>query len=134
VAVDRLRESLGDTDVQIETIEFGSLDDLRRAISLCDAFIGVRYHSVLLSVQERVPVMGISYAHKTRRFMQENGLGDYVIPVEDVTTERLIEIWERLWHGRHMVRDELRRINEHETRLARRHFELMLKPLGLGIE
>jgi colanic acid/amylovoran biosynthesis protein len=131
VAVDRLRESLGDTDVQIETIEFGSLDVLRRSISLCDAFIGVRYHSVLLSVQEQVPVMGISYAHKTQRFMQENSLRDYVIPVEDVTSERLFEIWERLWQGRHEIRDELRRINEHETRLAKRHFELMLKPLGM---
>ncbi len=132
VALDRQRERLAGTDFQVTTVEFGSLDGLRRSISLCDAFIGVRYHSVLLSVQGEVPVMGISYAHKTRRFMQENGLGDYVIPVEDVTSEDLRAIWERLWLSRSEVRDMLPRINQHEAELAQNHFDLMLKPRGRG--
>jgi polysaccharide pyruvyl transferase WcaK-like protein len=130
VALERIRDRFQGTDVPVETVEFRSLDELRRSISLCDAFIGVRYHSVLLSVQGEVPVMGISYAHKTQRFMQENGLGDYVVRVEDVTSARLQEIWERLWRNRDEVREMLPRINEHETALARKHFDLILKTPG----
>ncbi len=130
VALERIRDRFQGTDVPVETVEFRSLDELRRSISLCDAFIGVRYHSVLLSVQGEVPVMGISYAHKTQRFMQENGLGDYVIRVEDVTSERLREIWERLWRNRDEVREMLPGINEHETALARKHFDLIFRIPG----
>lgn len=117
--------SFEDNSVDIKTFDFNNLNELFSGISECDAIIGVRYHSVLMSVQAGVPVMGISYAHKTQRFMQENGLEEYVLRVEDVSIERLWARWEKLWSDRVRLREIYPDICAHEKKLARKHVDLI---------
>ncbi len=130
VELSRLKERLA-PDFPVEIAEWRTLSELRDEIGVCDAFIGVRYHSVLLSVQSNIPVMGISYAHKTRRFMEENGLQEYVINAEKVTEPDLRDIWSRLWSERNSLTDRYAEIRLREADLARRHTQLLfdnLKP------
>ncbi len=44
-----------------------------------DVMVGTAYHSVLFAVQAAVPVVAIAYAPKVRRFMEDAGLGNYVL-------------------------------------------------------
>jgi hypothetical protein len=114
----------------VETLRWASLSDLRRKIAACDAFIGVRFHSVLLAVQAGVPVLAISYAEKTANFMTENGLGRFVVRYEDVTAEGLLERWRLLWKERVALKSELARVCATEKALAEHHFDQVLKVLA----
>ncbi len=119
-----------DSAFPVETMRWENLADLRREVAACDAFIGVRLHSVLLSVQASVPVIAVSYAEKTANFMTENGLGRFVVRYEDVTAGALKERWDRLWKERVALKEELAGVCAAEKTLAERHFELLYKAIG----
>lgn len=40
----------------------------------CELFIGMHFHSVLLALQNEIPVLALSYSDKVRRLMDEYGL------------------------------------------------------------
>lgn len=132
VAYDRLVSRLGGDDFPMRPFPFSTLEELRAGTVRCRAFIGTRYHSVLLSVQNGIPVLGISYAHKTQRFMRENGLGEYVVRVEDVSPALLWRTWNKLWDNRESIRGKMADINARERRLADRHFDLVFDTLAAG--
>ncbi len=119
-----------DVDLPVETVRWENHADLRRQIAACHAFIGVRFHSVLLAVQAGVPVLAISYAEKTANFMTENGLGRFVIRYEDVTAEGLLERWRRLWRERTTLKAELAGICAMQKAVAERHFDLIFEAIG----
>jgi hypothetical protein len=52
-----------------------------------DIVIGTAYHSILFAVQAEVPVIAINYAPKVRRFMQDVGLEEFVLELDE---------WDRL--------------------------------------
>lgn len=128
VGLSQLKKRLS-ADFPVEIAKWHTLSGLRDQMMACDAFIGIRYHSVLLSVQNDIPVMGISYAHKTRRFMEENGLSDFLIDVEDITETDLWERWSRLWTERYSLPRRYAKIRSRETDLARRHTQLLFDKL-----
>jgi hypothetical protein len=49
----------------------------------CELFIGMHFHSVVLALQNDVPVIAISYSDKVQRIMQEYDLGAYCLQPED---------------------------------------------------
>jgi len=128
VALSQLKKRLA-PDFPVEIAEWHTLSGLRNQMMACDGFIGIRYHSVLLSVQSGIPVIGISYAHKTRRFMEENGLQDYVINAEKVTGPDLQDIWFRLWSERNSLPNRYAKIRSREADLARCHTQLLFDNL-----
>jgi len=113
----------------VDIADWDTLSGLQNQLIECDGFIGIRYHSVLLSVQNSVPVLGISYAHKTCRFMEENELSDFVIDVESVTEANLRNRWSRLWTERDILPDRYAEIRSRETDLAHRHTQLLFNNL-----
>jgi colanic acid/amylovoran biosynthesis protein len=54
-----------------------------------DFILGTRFHSVIFSLTSYVPAMAIEYEHKTSGIMQELGLSQWVIKIEDVNPEAL---------------------------------------------
>ncbi|MDH4195906.1 MAG: polysaccharide pyruvyl transferase family protein [Candidatus Aminicenantes bacterium] len=113
--------------IPVDIRSWANLTDLRHQIATCDAFIGVRFHSVLLAAQAGVPVLAISYAEKTANFMTENGLGQFVVRYEDVTAGGLKERWRLLWEERIAIKAELARLCAAQKALAARHFDLVLR-------
>jgi colanic acid/amylovoran biosynthesis protein len=100
---------LGDDDVLVErriaahcrtaplAVEEGA--DYRALHSLygeCTLLIGTRFHSVIFALTSGVPCAAIGYEHKTAGIMAELGLGDWVVPIEEVTAERLWALVEPL--------------------------------------
>ena len=61
--------------------------------------------------------------------MRENGLGEFVIPVEALSAEVLRERWDLLWKERNAVKEKLAAICRKEKRRARRHFDLVFQAL-----
>jgi len=113
----------------IEFVPFYNIRTTCNVITSCDAFIGVRYHSVLVSIQNDIPVLAISYGEKTWRFMNENSLSDCCIRLEDITPDRLQNKWWNMWHNRKRYYTTTREIVIDAKYKARKHFALIDKVL-----
>ncbi|MFE2689042.1 polysaccharide pyruvyl transferase family protein [Streptomyces mirabilis] len=70
--------------------------DLKGLYDECTLLIGTRFHSVIFSLTSDVPCVAIEYEHKTRGIMADLGLGEWVIPIADVTHDRLWTLVEPL--------------------------------------
>ena len=60
-----------------------------------DLHIGTRMHSNILAMLSGTPVVAIQYEPKTKDMMDSFGLGDWVIDIEQINPERLIEMVDR---------------------------------------
>lgn len=61
-----------------------------------DYIIGTRFHSVIFSLTAYIPAIAIEYEHKTRGIMKDLQLLDWVIKIEDVTYDTLLEKFDAL--------------------------------------
>ncbi len=129
VALDRLLGHLDRENFPIELVPFENIHMTRNEMMVCDAFIATRYHSALISIQNDIPVLAFGYGKKTVRFMSENGLSDYCIAVEDVTTERLTACWEHLWSDRKGFREQAKKARKEARLKAAIHFDLIERVL-----
>jgi len=109
----------------METIPFQNLFATRDGMTACDAFIGVRYHSILISVQNNIPVLPISYGNKTTRFIREQGLERYFVEVPEVTDETLRNRWARVWENRDQWPQIAETVRKQSEPRAKQHFELV---------
>ncbi len=71
--------------------------------------IGCRHHSVVLANLMRTPAISIAYEFKIISYMQEMGLGDYVIPLEELTRNILISRCQQLIECRENYKSHLDR-------------------------
>ncbi|MCT9082297.1 polysaccharide pyruvyl transferase family protein [Streptomyces fulvoviolaceus] len=70
--------------------------DLKGLYDECTLLIGTRFHSVIFSLTSNVPCVAIEYEHKTRGIMADLGLGEWVVPIADVTHDKLWALVEPL--------------------------------------
>ncbi|MEU6403053.1 polysaccharide pyruvyl transferase family protein [Streptomyces sp. NPDC046985] len=70
--------------------------DLKGLYDECALLIGTRFHSVIFSLTSGVPCVAIEYEHKTRGIMADLDLGAWVLPIADVTHDRLWTLVEPL--------------------------------------
>jgi colanic acid/amylovoran biosynthesis protein len=72
-----------------------------------DVFIGTRMHSNIFAMTQNVPVIPIGYLHKTNGIARSVGIEDWVIDINDINAELLINKFDELWKMRHQVRQQL---------------------------
>ena len=77
--------------------------------SRCDMFIGTRMHSNIFALAGGVPTIAISYLHKTTGIMEDLGLSDWVIAIEEFTSERAIEMTMRILEQKALTREIISR-------------------------
>lgn len=67
--------------------------DLLKALYSCFyLFIGTRFHSIIFSLTSKVPSIAIAYGgNKAQGIMDDFELGDFVVKIEDVNPELLIQ-------------------------------------------
>ncbi|WP_441245662.1 polysaccharide pyruvyl transferase family protein [Kitasatospora sp. McL0602] len=65
--------------------------EIKSLYTECSFLIGTRFHSVIFSLTSGVPCIAIEYEHKTRGIMADLGLGEWVLPIAEVTYARLME-------------------------------------------
>lgn len=76
-----------------ETVDYR---DLKGLYDECTLLIGTRFHSVIFSLTSNVPCVAIEYEHKTRGIMADLSLGEWVLPIAEVTHEKLWALVEPL--------------------------------------
>jgi colanic acid/amylovoran biosynthesis protein len=63
------------------------------------AVLATRMHFAILSILAGVPVLAIAYEFKTLELFKGLGLDDFVVPIEEVTADRLVAGIKRLLDG-----------------------------------
>jgi colanic acid/amylovoran biosynthesis protein len=72
-----------------------------------DYLVGTRLHSVLFALTSNIPSIAIEYEYKTSGILKDIGLNDYIIKIQEVTSERLIQIFNKLVRTESKYRDQL---------------------------
>lgn len=65
-----------------------------------DYLVGTRFHSVIFALISGVPAVAIEYEHKTSGIMQDLGLEEWVVPIEAVTSKKLIRLYDDVVQNR----------------------------------
>ena len=102
---------------------------IKDLIGRMDLFVGTRMHSSVYALAMRVPALAIAYQPKTRGTMQQLGLDDFVVPIEDVSTVRFQEKFEQLSRRREEIRDLLSARIPEIQRLVCRNSEYIAEDL-----
>ncbi len=82
---------------------------LKGLLGEAELVVAMRTHAGMLAAAAGTPVVSLSYQGKGEALMQELGLGEYALPVEQVTKAELIGLLERAWQNRDAVRAQLGR-------------------------
>lgn len=73
-----------------------------------DILLGTRFHSVIFSLTSSVPVLAIEYEHKTSGIMRDLKLENWVIKIEEATSENLTVKLQKLVRDQSQYRQHLR--------------------------
>ncbi len=74
-----------------------------------DCLVGTRMHSNIFALSSGVPVVAVAYQPKTSGIMEQLGLGEYVLPMEDLEPGRLLQLFESMLRDRDRIAAELQR-------------------------
>ncbi len=93
-----------------------------------DILVGFALHSVIFAVQNGVPVIAVNYKPKLRRFMEEVGLGEYVLELDE--WDKLPSVYEKA-----LANDEsIRQCMLAYTRASEKTLRQVLQPIKEIIE
>ena len=114
----RVRTVLGSRDVVVSVFD-ESRDMLaqRALFASADFVVAGRYHPAVFALSAGVPQVCIPYEHKATGVLQLAGLSDVVVPIEEVTPERLVAAARR-------VRDQADDVRARSLRAAAQLSEL----------
>ena len=82
---------------------------LKGLLGEAELVVAMRTHAGMLAAATGTPVVSLSYQGKGEALMQELGLEEYALPVEQVTKAELTGLLERAWQNRDAVRAQLGR-------------------------
>lgn len=67
------------------------IDGVGSYLKQCDLFIGMRFHSLLLSAVSNMPFVAVAYDTKCWRFIEESNY-EYAVKLEELEEERLLTL------------------------------------------
>lgn len=74
-----------------------------------DYIVGTRFHSMIFSMSNMVPGIAITYVgNKGEGIMEDMGMGDYFIPIGEVTSESLKEKFDFLVRTEDVAKDKIK--------------------------
>jgi len=104
VICDRMRKHTEQVSV------LGDFDDAREIMSdfgQMECIIATRMHTAVFALINTIPVVLVGYQPKSRGLMKSFGLSDYYIDIEDVSTERLIDLVEDVLANRGAIQRQI---------------------------
>lgn len=106
----QLEAMLPDADISI----FGGreVDEYIQALQEVDVLVGTRLHANIIALLAGVPALGISYRPKVAQFFGMNGLGEYCMGLNDLTTGKLTSKLSNMLNRREHVRADFRHARE----------------------
>jgi len=91
--------------------------ELMGVLSKMDVFIGMRYHSLILSCAMNVPIVGIAYTPKVKSLLGQIGQSKRVIDLKTFDAEKLFYLAKNTWENRELIRKEIEpKIKELKTK------------------
>lgn len=72
-----------------------------------DYFVGTRMHSNIFALGEEVPCLAISYDPKTDGIMALFGLSDYVVDINSIDYEKLVDTFEKILVNEGEVKEKI---------------------------
>lgn len=82
--------------------------EMKYCISQCDYFIGARTHSTIASFSTEVPTITIAYSQKAWGINEQLlGTDEFIVPVGEVSLERLTAVFEKLRKNKDEIKDRL---------------------------
>ncbi len=87
-----------------------SHSDILSVYGSLDLLVGTRFHSVIFALLSGVPALAIEYEHKTSGIMQDLGLSEWVLPIEEVSAKRIIPMFDDLVEKRESYEAKLDKV------------------------
>lgn len=104
----RVVARLADKRGSILQIEQQISPDLIKSLYGCmDILIGTRMHSNIFALSSGVPVIAVGYLHKTRGIFSMIGMDRWVIDIQNITQQSLLEKFVELWEERMIVKAKI---------------------------
>ena len=104
--------------------------ELKGVIRRCHAFVGARMHANIAALSSEVPVVALSYSHKTPGIMRLLGQEDLVCPIAELDRADLLEkVADVLGHREERAHTLAERLPAVRAR-ASRNIELVVETLG----
>lgn len=95
-----------------------------------DYLVGTRFHSVIFALSAGVPALAIEYEHKTSGIMKDLGLERWVLPIEAVTCDKLLSLFELLVRESESYIQELQEVIPDYVESAREGSSLIAAAFG----
>ena len=67
-------------------------EELKAVIAQCHAFVGARMHANMAALASGLPTVALAYSHKTHGIMAACGQSDFVMPIERLNQEALLQL------------------------------------------
>jgi len=121
--------SLIDSNHNIRTIEGNYTPaEIKTFLGKTDLVFGMRMHSLLLASTMGVPVIGLNLSEKFDSFFKLINQQDYLIELENLTIQKLLNVFSAAWENRKIISKDLlnRKLILQKTASANQKFLLDL--------
>lgn len=89
---------------RLRIINDESVNQLMETIATADIIVATRFHATVLPLQLDKPVLGICYYRKAAELLNDVGLQDYHVDIDDFSAETLIQMLEKMISNRkHLI-------------------------------
>jgi polysaccharide pyruvyl transferase CsaB len=105
-----------------------NLDEVNEFYKKLDLFIGVRLHSLIFSVVNGIPFIGISYDPKTDSLIEEMGYQDK-ITTENITVEKLQSSYNKIINQEEEIKEQITRIVKAKGKNVKESLALLITNL-----
>ena len=92
--------------VRFDAEAYTSLE-LKNAIAQCDVMVASRYHSCVASLSAGVPLLVVGWHHKYEELLELYGQREWLLSIENCTTEEMVKMFRRLWDEKDRIRESL---------------------------
>lgn len=99
--------------------------DIQAVMRRCGLFMGMRFHSLVLSSAVGVPITGLAYMPKVRGYMRLLDCEELSIELGSVTKESIAETVESAWANRDQIREKQQKTVAELKEGARRAAQLV---------
>lgn len=133
--VERLQKNpdFSDCQTRVRITRSSKVVELMSALERADIVVATRFHATVLPLQLGKPVLGICYYRKAAELLDDVGLSEYWVDLDDFTSETLIHKYRTLLKNRHAKAEELgEHLHRYGQNLDRQYLALcrLLKQKG----
>lgn len=103
---------------------FDSPAEKMELIAQCDLLLGMRLHAIIFAICRAIPFVGLVYDPKVQNIINQAGIENCAIDLEEITSQSLVNLLEQAYKNRVALTTQMRSIIDVLDEKARRNAEL----------